>query len=169
MAISAQVRGVVEAPGEFTVPAKLLQDYISLLPSGKVELILKDDVLRSARPWLVDDHAWNAEFRVSSYPETRIRGGLPDQGRSAEARYRTNGLCGICFRRAQSLVVWPVSFIIQTKKESSSLPQRIHIVSQNVFSKLKVVANITTLHRPIESDARNGANHLVLQRRCGYA
>lgn len=45
MAISAQVRGVVESPGEFTVPAKLLQDYISLLPSGKVELILKDDVL----------------------------------------------------------------------------------------------------------------------------
>lgn len=45
MAISAQVRGVVEVPGEFTVPAKLLQDYVSLLPVGKVELIVKDDVL----------------------------------------------------------------------------------------------------------------------------
>lgn len=45
MAVSAQVRGRVEAPGEFTVPAKLLQDYISLLPSGKVELVLTDDAL----------------------------------------------------------------------------------------------------------------------------
>lgn len=40
MAVSAMVRGRVEQPGEYTVPAKLLQDYISLLPSGKVELVL---------------------------------------------------------------------------------------------------------------------------------
>ena len=45
MAVSAQVRGRVEAQGEYTVPAKLLQDYISLLPAGKVELVLVGDVL----------------------------------------------------------------------------------------------------------------------------
>lgn len=45
MAVSAMVRGRVEQPGEFTVPAKLLQDYISLLPSGKVELVLNGDSL----------------------------------------------------------------------------------------------------------------------------
>ncbi len=45
MAVSALVRGRVEEEGEFTVPAKLLQDYISLLPDGKVELIVKDDTL----------------------------------------------------------------------------------------------------------------------------
>lgn len=45
MAVSALVRGRMEAAGEFTVPAKLLQDYASLLSSGKVELIVKDDVL----------------------------------------------------------------------------------------------------------------------------
>lgn len=45
MAVSAMVRGRVEQPGEFTVPAKLLQDYISLLPSGKVELVANGDAL----------------------------------------------------------------------------------------------------------------------------
>ncbi len=45
IAISTLVRGKVEADGEYTVPAKLLQDCIALLPSGKVELCLKDDVL----------------------------------------------------------------------------------------------------------------------------
>ncbi len=45
MAVSAMVRGRVEQPGEFTVPAKLLQDYVSLLPSGKVELVLNGDAL----------------------------------------------------------------------------------------------------------------------------
>ncbi|MCK9361392.1 DNA polymerase III subunit beta [Patescibacteria group bacterium] len=45
MAVSAMVRGRVEQAGEFTVPAKLLQDYISLLPAGKVELVLNGDGL----------------------------------------------------------------------------------------------------------------------------
>src|SRR3989338_2002597 len=45
MAISTSVRGRVETPGEFTVPVKLLQEYIALLPSGKVELILENDTL----------------------------------------------------------------------------------------------------------------------------
>lgn len=45
MAVSAMVRGRVEEAGSFTVPAKLLQDYIALLPSGKVEFALKGDAL----------------------------------------------------------------------------------------------------------------------------
>jgi DNA polymerase-3 subunit beta len=45
MAVSAMVRGRVEQPGEYTVPAKLLQDYISLLPSGKVELVVTEQGL----------------------------------------------------------------------------------------------------------------------------
>ncbi|HVM90481.1 MAG TPA: DNA polymerase III subunit beta [Verrucomicrobiae bacterium] len=45
MAVSAMVRGRVEQAGEYTVPAKLLQDYISLLPSGKVELVVTEQGL----------------------------------------------------------------------------------------------------------------------------
>jgi len=45
MAVSAMVRGRVEQAGEYTVPAKLLQDYVSLLPSGKVELVVTDQGL----------------------------------------------------------------------------------------------------------------------------
>lgn len=45
MAVSALVRGRSEEAGEITVPAKLLQDYISLLPAGKIELVAKDDQL----------------------------------------------------------------------------------------------------------------------------
>lgn len=45
MAISSKVRGRVEKEGEFTVPAKLLSDYLSLLPAGKIEMELVDDNL----------------------------------------------------------------------------------------------------------------------------
>jgi DNA polymerase-3 subunit beta len=45
MAISALVRGRVEKEGEFTVPAKLFQDYISLLSPGRIELCVQDDTL----------------------------------------------------------------------------------------------------------------------------
>lgn len=45
MAVNCLVRGKVEAEGEYCVPAKLLQDYISLLPAGKVELVVTDDGL----------------------------------------------------------------------------------------------------------------------------
>ena len=45
MATSVLVRGKVDQPGEFTVPAKLFQDYIGLLGEGKVELALKNDQL----------------------------------------------------------------------------------------------------------------------------
>lgn len=46
MAVSAIVRGRVEQPGEYTVPAKLLQDYVSLLSSGKVELRVTEEGLQ---------------------------------------------------------------------------------------------------------------------------
>lgn len=45
VAVSCLVRGKVEIEGEYSVPAKLFLDYISLLPSGKVELILKEEGL----------------------------------------------------------------------------------------------------------------------------
>ncbi len=45
ISISCQVRGRVEADGEYSVPAKVLLDFISLLPSGKVSFLLKDDGL----------------------------------------------------------------------------------------------------------------------------
>lgn len=46
MAVSTVVRGKGEAEGEYTVPAKLLSDYVSLLPQGKVDLELVDEGLR---------------------------------------------------------------------------------------------------------------------------
>lgn len=45
IAVSTLVRGKVDVEGEYTVPAKLFQDCVALLPSGKVELRVKDDVL----------------------------------------------------------------------------------------------------------------------------
>jgi DNA polymerase III subunit beta len=45
MAVNCLVRGKVEVEGEYSVPAKLFLDYVSLLPSGKVELVLKEEGL----------------------------------------------------------------------------------------------------------------------------
>lgn len=45
ISISCTVRGRVDTEGEYSVPAKLLFDYIALLPSGKVEFELKDSGL----------------------------------------------------------------------------------------------------------------------------
>ncbi|MCC7357480.1 DNA polymerase III subunit beta [Candidatus Uhrbacteria bacterium] len=45
IAVNCLVRGKVEVEGEYSVPAKLFLDYVSLLPSGKVELILQEDGL----------------------------------------------------------------------------------------------------------------------------
>ncbi len=45
MATSVLVRGRVDEAGEFTVPAKLFQDYINLLAEGKVDLVVKDETL----------------------------------------------------------------------------------------------------------------------------
>ncbi|MFA5936090.1 MAG: DNA polymerase III subunit beta [Patescibacteria group bacterium] len=45
IAVGCLVRGKVDVEGEYSVPAKLLQDYVSLLPSGKVDLELKEDGL----------------------------------------------------------------------------------------------------------------------------
>lgn len=46
MAVSTVVRGKTDTEGEYTVPAKLFMDYISLLPQGKVELELIDEGLK---------------------------------------------------------------------------------------------------------------------------
>lgn len=45
MAVNCSVRGKVEAEGEYSVPAKLFMDYVSLLPAGKVELVLTEEGL----------------------------------------------------------------------------------------------------------------------------
>lgn len=45
VAVSCLVRGKVEVEGEYSVPAKLFLDYVSLLPTGKVELELKEEGL----------------------------------------------------------------------------------------------------------------------------
>ncbi len=45
MAVNCLVRGKVEAEGEYSVPSKLFLDYVSLLPSGKVELVLGEEGL----------------------------------------------------------------------------------------------------------------------------
>jgi DNA polymerase-3 subunit beta len=45
IAVNCTVRGRVEQEGEYSVPAKLFLDYVSLLPSGKVELVLTEDGL----------------------------------------------------------------------------------------------------------------------------
>ncbi len=45
VAINCSVRGKVDLEGEYSVPAKLFQDYVSLLPSGKIEMELKEEGL----------------------------------------------------------------------------------------------------------------------------
>jgi DNA polymerase-3 subunit beta len=45
IAVNCFVRGKVEVEGEYSVPAKLFLDYVSLLPSGKVECELTEDGL----------------------------------------------------------------------------------------------------------------------------
>lgn len=45
MAVHCTVRGKVEADGEYSVPAKLFLDFVSLLPTGKIELALTDEGL----------------------------------------------------------------------------------------------------------------------------
>jgi DNA polymerase III subunit beta len=46
VAVSTVVRGKTDTDGEYTVPAKLFQDFVSLLPQGKVELVLIEEGLR---------------------------------------------------------------------------------------------------------------------------
>jgi DNA polymerase-3 subunit beta len=45
LAVTTLVRGKVEREGEYTVPAKLFQDFISLLPQGRVDLEFVDEGL----------------------------------------------------------------------------------------------------------------------------
>ncbi|MFA5075997.1 MAG: DNA polymerase III subunit beta [Patescibacteria group bacterium] len=43
--ISCFIRGKVEEQGEFTIPARVLADYINLLPSQKIDVSLKENYL----------------------------------------------------------------------------------------------------------------------------
>ena len=45
IAITCNVRGKVEQVGEYTVPSKLIFDYVGLLPNEKVDIDLLDDAL----------------------------------------------------------------------------------------------------------------------------
>lgn len=45
LAARVRVRGKVDREGEFTVPAKLCSDFVSLLPSHRVDISLADSVL----------------------------------------------------------------------------------------------------------------------------
>lgn len=45
IAVSCLVRGKVDQPGEYTVPAKLFYDYVNLLPNDRVDLDLLDHTL----------------------------------------------------------------------------------------------------------------------------
>lgn len=43
IAIICNIRGKVEQPGEYTIPSKLIFDYVNLLPNERVDLDLLDD------------------------------------------------------------------------------------------------------------------------------
>jgi len=43
--VKTQIRGKIEEEGQYTVPAKLLSDYISLLPHDNISLELEDEAL----------------------------------------------------------------------------------------------------------------------------
>lgn len=45
LTVSCLVRGKVEQPGEYTVPAKLFYDYVNLLPNDRIDLDLLDHAL----------------------------------------------------------------------------------------------------------------------------
>jgi DNA polymerase-3 subunit beta len=45
IAVSCNIRGKVESKGEFTVPSKLLSDYVSLLPKERVDVEQTDSAL----------------------------------------------------------------------------------------------------------------------------
>ena len=46
ISINCLIRGVVEIEGEYSVPAKVFLNFISLLPTGKIEFSLQEDGLR---------------------------------------------------------------------------------------------------------------------------
>lgn len=45
MTVTCAVRGKVDQPGEYTVPSKLIADYVSLLPDERVDIDLLDTAL----------------------------------------------------------------------------------------------------------------------------
>ena len=67
LTVNCAVRGKVEVEGEYSVPAKLFLDYVSLLPSGKVELVLSEEGLevRSGEQETVLKGMSASEFPIS--------------------------------------------------------------------------------------------------------
>lgn len=65
IAVSCSVRGKVESDGEYSVPAKLLLDYVSLLPTGKIELELKEEGLEVRTS---DQHTVIRGLAASEFP-----------------------------------------------------------------------------------------------------
>ncbi len=76
MAVNCTVRGRVDREGEYSVPAKLFLDYVSLLPSGKIELELKEEGLevRSTEQETVLRGAAASEFPL--LPKVATGGGF---------------------------------------------------------------------------------------------
>lgn len=64
IAVSCMVRGKVEEDGEFTIPARLFADYISLLPSGRVDLELTGN--------LIIVKSGQAETKINGIPATEF-------------------------------------------------------------------------------------------------
>ncbi|MEK7115946.1 MAG: DNA polymerase III subunit beta [Patescibacteria group bacterium] len=66
LAVNSTIRGKIEQEGEYSVPAKLFLDYVSLLPSGKIELLVTDEGLevRSAEQETVLKGMSASEFPV---------------------------------------------------------------------------------------------------------
>ena len=76
MAVNCTVRGRVEREGEYSVPSKLFLDFVSLLPSGKIELELKEEGLevRSSEQETVFRGAMASEFPL--LPKVATGGGF---------------------------------------------------------------------------------------------
>ncbi len=111
MAVSALVRGRVERDGEYTVPAKLLQDYISLLPDGKVELEVKEDAL-----WVRAD---GKESSIKGMPASEFPL-IPKL--TKEGGYRMNA---IALREAIAQVAFSVS-VSESRPELSGVACYFH-------------------------------------------
>lgn len=45
MTVSCHIRGKVEQPGDYTVPARLIADYVSLLPDERIDIDLLDNAI----------------------------------------------------------------------------------------------------------------------------
>lgn len=95
ISVGCTVRGRIETEGEYSVPAKLLFDYVSLLPSGKVEFALKEGGLE------VNSNGQETVFRGMPANEFPL---LPRPQKSSSFQLKANEL-----RQAISQVVFAAS------------------------------------------------------------